>query len=455
MSLSIWKKCLTYLQNILPPTEFSMWIRPLKAKLDNNVLELSAPNCFILDWVQDKYLKHFNKLLHHFCGKNTPLLIFKIKKDHQEKNIKKLINCNHQYTTINASKWDILSISKTSSYNSHINKKYNFSNFVEGKSNKLARALTCQVADNPGNSYNPLFLYSKTGLGKTHLLHAVGNYMIVNQFNKKIIYIHSERFVQDMVKALKNNNMEKFKQYYRTVNVLLIDDIQFFANKERSQEELFHTFNCLIEGNQQIILTSDRYPKEINGIEDRLKSRFSWGITVSITPPELKTRIDILINKSKENNIKLSNEVAFFIAKRLRSNVRELEGALNRIVASAKFTNKIITIDFVQETLRDLFILQNKLTTIENIQKNVAEYYKIKVSDLLSKSRSRSITRPRQIAMAISKKLTNYSLPEIGDAFGGRDHTTVLHACKKIKQLCQENHNIKEDFLHLIQKLSL
>ncbi|EFG7880127.1 TPA: chromosomal replication initiator protein DnaA, partial [Escherichia coli] len=301
---------------------------------------------------------------------------------------------------------------------------------------------------------NPLFLYGGTGLGKTHLLHAVGNGIMARKPNAKVVYMHSERFVQDMVKALQNNAIEEFKRYYRSVDALLIDDIQFFANKERSQEEFFHTFNALLEGNQQIILTSDRYPKEINGVEDRLKSRFGWGLTVAIEPPELETRVAILMKKADENDIRLPGEVAFFIAKRLRSNVRELEGALNRVIANANFTGRAITIDFVREALRDLLALQEKLVTIDNIQKTVAEYYKIKVADLLSKRRSRSVARPRQMAMALAKELTNHSLPEIGDAFGGRDHTTVLHACRKIEQLREESHDIKEDFSNLIRTLS-
>lgn len=453
MSLSLWQQCLAYLQTILSPTEFSMWICPLKAKLNENMLELSSPNRFVLDWVQDKYLKNINQILYNFCGENAPLLMFRLKGTYKGENIRKLITFHHQYKK-KSLLWDNTSISRATSYCSNINKKHKFSNFISGISNQLARAATYQVADKPGISYNPLFLYGGTGLGKTHLLHAAGNSMIENQYNAKVVYMHSERFVQDMVRSLKNNTIEDFKIYYRSVDALLIDDIQFFANKERSQEEFFHTFNSLLEGNQQIILTSDRYPKEINGVEDRLKSRFGWGLTIAINPPELETRIAILINKAQENNIRLPDEVAFFIAKRLRSNVHELEGALNRVIANANFTSRTITVDFVREALRDLFRLQEKLVTIDNIQKKVAEYYKIKVSDLLSRRRSRSVARPRQMAMAMSKKLTNHSLPEIGDAFGGRDHTTVLHACRKIEQLREENHDIKEDFSNLIQTLS-
>ena len=340
-------------------------------------------------------------------------------------------------------------------FQGNVDAHYTFDNFVEGRSNQLGRAAAWQAALKPGDrAHNPLLLYGGTGLGKTHLLHAVGNAIKERKKDAKVIYMHSERFVQDMVKALQNNAIEEFKRYYRSVDALLIDDIQFFANKERSQEEFFHTFNALLEGNQQIILTSDRYPKEINGVEDRLKSRFGWGLTVAIEPPELETRVAILMRKADENQIHLPDEVAFFIAKRLRSNVRELEGALNRVIANANFTGRAINIDFVREALRDLLALQEKLVTIDNIQKTVAEYYKIKLADLLSKRRSRSVARPRQLAMALAKELTNHSLPEIGDAFGGRDHTTVLHACRKIEQLKEESHDIKEDYSNLIRTLS-
>jgi len=454
VSLCLWKQCLDRLQDELPTTEFSMWIRSLKAKLNNNILEIYAPNKFVLDWVKDKYLIHIKIILKEFCGSNIPLIKFNIYQNSEEKKFKK--NISNSFNNKNKkSIWDEIPVFKKLSYRSNINKKHNFENFIEGKSNQLARAAASQVANNPGNSYNPLCLYGGTGLGKTHLLHAIGNGILAYKYNIKIIYMHSERFVQDMVKALQNNAIEKFKLYYRSVDALLIDDIQFFANKERSQEEFFHTFNALLEGNQQIILTSDRYPKEINGVEDRLKSRFGWGLTVAIDPPELETRVAILIKKADENNIILSDEVAFFIAKRLRSNVRELEGALNRVIVNAHFTHRTITVDFVREALRDILALQEKLITIDNIQKTVAEYYKIKVADLLSKRRSRSVARPRQMAMAMAKELTNHSLPEIGDAFSGRDHTTVLHACRKIEQLREESHDIKEDFSNLIRTLSV
>lgn len=462
MSLSLWLQCLARLQDELPATEFSMWIRPLQAELSDNTLALYAPNRFVLDWVRDKYLNNINGLLNEFCGADTPLLRFEVgskavvptrKRNVSDSTVPSVAPVSRANSAVRPS-WENTPVPANVAYRSNVNPKHTFDNFVEGKSNQLARAAARQVADNPGGSYNPLFLYGGTGLGKTHLLHAVGNGIMARKANAKVVYMHSERFVQDMVKALQNNAIEEFKRYYRSVDALLIDDIQFFANKERSQEEFFHTFNALLEGNQQIILTSDRYPKEINGVEDRLKSRFGWGLTVAIEPPELETRVAILMKKADENNIRLPDEVAFFIAKRLRSNVRELEGALNRVIANANFTGRAITIDFVREALRDLLALQEKLVTIDNIQKTVAEYYKIKIADLLSKRRSRSVARPRQMAMALAKELTNHSLPEIGDAFGGRDHTTVLHACRKIEQLREESHDIKEDFSNLIRTLS-
>lgn len=465
MSLSLWQQCLARLQDELPATEFSMWIRPLQAELSDNTLALYAPNRFVLDWVRDKYLNNINGLLNNFCGADAPQLRFEVGTKPVTQTLKTPVNnvvapahVTQQVQPQRAAPaarpgWDNVPAPAEPTYRSNVNVKHTFDNFVEGKSNQLARA-AASGGGQSGGAYNPLFLYGGTGLGKTHLLHAVGNGIMARKPNAKVVYMHSERFVQDMVKALQNNAIEEFKRYYRSVDALLIDDIQFFANKERSQEEFFHTFNALLEGNQQIILTSDRYPKEINGVEDRLKSRFGWGLTVAIEPPELETRVAILMKKADENDIRLPGEVAFFIAKRLRSNVRELEGALNRVIANANFTGRAITIDFVREALRDLLALQEKLVTIDNIQKTVAEYYKIKIADLLSKRRSRSVARPRQMAMALAKELTNHSLPEIGDAFGGRDHTTVLHACRKIEQLREESHDIKEDFSNLIRTLS-
>ncbi|KES16350.1 ATPase involved in DNA replication initiation [Gilliamella apis SCGC AB-598-P17] len=451
MPTAIWQDCLSQLQEALPTTEFNLWIRPLQAEMIENKLYIYAPNRFVLDWVKNKYLTTISQLLNTLLGNDSLKLYLEVG---STLSVEKKSEVNQSKPDI-APAWKTTKESNSNhAYYSGINHKHTFNSFVEGKSNQLAVAAAKQVAENPGKAYNPLFLYGSTGLGKTHLLHAVGNEIVAGKANAKVVYMHSERFVQDMVKALQNNAIEEFKNYYRSVDALLIDDIQFFANKERSQEEFFHTFNSLLEGNQQIILTSDRYPKEINGVEDRLKSRFGWGLTIAIEPPELETRVAILMKKAEENNIKLPEEVAFFIAKRLRSNVRELEGALNRVIANANFTGKSITIDFVKDALKDLLALQEKLITIENIQKTVAEYYKIKVSDLLSKRRSRSVARPRQVAMALAKELTNKSLPEIGDGFGGRDHTTVLHACRKIAELKEESNDIKEDYSNLIRTLS-
>ena len=460
MTASLWQQCLTRLQEELPSGEFGLWIRPLQAEFGDRSLTLYAANRFILDWVRDKYLLRINSLFSEICGSDAPTLHFAVGRrpsaaaPQAYPTAAPMVDVRSE-PAITIPSWTSKQDAMPEiNHKSNINETYNFVNFVEGKSNQLALAAAHQVAENPGGAYNPLFLYGGTGLGKTHLLHAVGNGIRARKPNAKVIYMQSERFVQDMVKALQNNAIQEFQRYYRSVDALLIDDIQFFAKKERSQEEFFHTFNALLEGNQQIILTSDRYPKEIDGVEDRLKSRFGWGLTIAIEPPELETRVAILMRKAEENKIHLPHEVAFFIAKRLRSNVRELEGALNRVIANARFTGKPINIDFVREALRDMLALQEKLVTIDNIQKTVAEYYKIKVADLLSKRRSRSVARPRQLAMALAKELTHHSLPEIGDAFGGRDHTTVLHACRKIAELREESNDIKEDYSNLIRTLS-
>lgn len=469
MHQSLWQSCLQVLEQELSQQQFNMWIRPLQLHSTAEQITLYAPNRFVLDWVRDKYMNRINELLIQFAnGTTVPSLNF----DVGSKTAVQTPDISHAAATSNATPQvasnnfsnaghisnaqhqQAKAAPQPTVFKSNINDAYTFDSFVEGNSNQLARAAAMQVADNPGGAYNPLFLYGGTGLGKTHLLHAVGNGIKENKKDAKVVYMHSERFVQDMVKALQNNAIEEFKRYYRGLDALLIDDIQFFAKKDRSQEEFFHTFNALLEGNKQIILTSDRYPKEIDGVEDRLKSRFGWGLNVPIEPPELETRVAILMKKAHQSNIKLPEEVAFFIAKRLRSNVRELEGALNRVIANANFTGRPITIEFVKEALRDLLALQDKLVTIDNIQKTVAEYFKIRVADILSKRRSRSVARPRQIAMSLAKELTNHSLPEIGDAFGGRDHTTVLHACRKIKELKEESHEIKEDVQNLMRILS-
>ncbi len=479
---SLWEMCQGRMQQELPAQEFNTWIRPLQSQEIGDEIILYSPNQFVRNWVRDQYSEKIMALFKEFASNNTPKLRLEVGSKPQQVAVDTIstpavpaanrpitpkleigVNGLNKPVAARAIQNPAVHVPPPTGggsnmsdipFKSNIRENYTFDNFVEGKSNQLARAAATQVGDNPGGAYNPLFLYGGTGLGKTHLLHAVGNEIQARNPDAKVVYMHSERFVQDMVKALQNNAIEKFKKYYRSVNALLIDDIQFFAKKERSQEEFFHTFNALLEGNQQIVMTSDRYPKEIEGVEDRLKSRFGWGLTIVIEPPELETRVAILMKKAQEGGVALPNEVAFFIAKRLRSNVRELEGALNRVKANANFTGKPITIDFVKEALRDLIALQEKLVTIDNIQRTVSEYYKIKMADILSKRRSRSVARPRQMAMALSKELTSHSLPEIGDAFGGRDHTTVLHACRKIKELREESHDIKEDYSNLIRTLS-
>lgn len=451
MSLSLWDKCLTSLESEFPSQQFNTWIRPLQAEISDGKLVLLAPNRFVLDWIVEKFLFRINELVKQFSEKQPPTVFLEIGSKRQE--IKQAVDAPLKSNTSIAHKTTFTS-ADIPAYQSNLNTNFTFDNFVEGKSNQLAKAASLQVAENPAVAYNPLFLYGGVGLGKTHLLHAIGNQIIHNNPRAKVLYLHSERFVADMVKALQTNAMNEFKRFYRSVDALLIDDIQFFAGKDRSQEEFFHTFNSLLESQQQIILTCDRYPKEINGVEERLKSRFGWGLTVAVEPPELETRVAILMSKAEHTNMKLPYEVAFFVAKRIRSNVRELEGALKRIAANAHFTGKAITLDFVKEALRDLLALQDKLVTVDNIQRTVAEYYKIKIADLLSKRRNRSVARPRQTAMALAKELTNHSLPEIGDAFGGRDHTTVLHACRMITELRQSDADIEEDYTNLLRILT-
>lgn len=462
MLLELWQQCINILGDELPSQQFNTWIRPLQVDVNNeNELIIYAPNRFVLDWVNEKYFDRLQQLIAERSTDTPPLLTFLI-------GSKAIIN-KVKSSPVNNSKEKIAVDTKVAEnalkieepeeltklhYSNYLNRSFTFDNFVEGKSNQMARAAAWQVADNMKHGYNPLFLYGGVGLGKTHLMHAVGNYMLSKNPEAKIIYLHSERFVADMVKALQMNAINEFKKFYRSVDALLIDDIQFFANKERSQEEFFHTFNALLEGGQRIILTSDRYPKEIDGLEERLKSRFGWGLTVAIEPPELETRVAILMKKAEQAKILLNQQDAFFIAQRIRSNVRELEGSLKRVMAHAQFTGKPITIELIKEALKDLFALQDKLISIDNIQRTVAEYYKIKISDLLSKRRSRSVARPRQVAMALAKELTNHSLPEIGNAFGGKDHTTVLHACRKIDELKKTDVDILEDYKNLLRTLT-
>ena len=454
MSATVWQKCLGFLQEEYPPQQFNTWLRPLQAEVESDefTLVLLAPNRFVVDWVKKHFYSRIKELVSQISADAIKMISIEI----GSKVAKPLaIDIQSEPTSVSVASAKISSKKSADHYkNSYLNKKFVFDNFVEGNSNQLARAASSQVAERPGDAYNPLFIYGGVGLGKTHLMHAIGNTILKNNPEAKVLYLHSERFVADMVKALQTNSINEFKRFYRSLNALLIDDIQFFAGKDRSQEEFFHTFNALLEGQQQIILTSDRYPKEIEGVEERLKSRFGWGLTVAVEPPELETRVAILISKAELSNIELPYEVAFFIAKRIRSNVRELEGALRRVIANAHFTGKPITIEFVNEALRDLLALQDKLVTIDNIQKTVTEYYKVKVADLLSKRRSRSIARPRQMAMALAKELTNHSLPEIGDHFGGRDHTTVIHACRKVKELVLEGNDFAEDYKNLMRILS-
>lgn len=458
----MWRNCLQRLQSELSVTEFNTWIKPLQVRETDKEMALFAPNPFFVDWIRQQYLDRITEFVTSKEDSNQMHISLhvgnaQIAESASTQGTNNTTQASTKPTVNHIASTPVNNNRSNASSNfpqNNLNNKFTFNNFVEGKSNQLARAAAEQVAENPGISYNPLLIYGGVGLGKTHLMHSVGNLILKDKPDSKIVYLHSERFMANMVKALQSNSMDAFKNYYRSVDALLIDDIQFFANKGRTQEEFFHTFNNLIEKNKQVIITCDRYPKEIEGLEERLKSRFGWGLTVAIEPPDLETRVAILMSKANQSNIELPHEVAFFIAKRIRSNVRELEGALKRVIANAQFTGRSITLDFVKDALKDLIAAQDKLISIDNIQKTVATYYKIKVSDLLSKRRSRSITRPRQMAMTLAKKLTNHSLPEIGDAFGGRDHTTVLHACRKIDELKSESVDIEEDYSNLLRTLS-
>ncbi|HBN9525766.1 chromosomal replication initiation protein DnaA [Pseudomonas aeruginosa] len=513
MSVELWQQCVDLLRDELPSQQFNTWIRPLQVEAEGDELRVYAPNRFVLDWVNEKYLGRLLELLGERGEGQLPALSLLIGSkrsrtpraaivpsqthvappppvapppapvqpvsaapvvvpreelppvttapsvssdpyEPEEPSIDPLAAAMPAGAASAVRTERNVQVEGALKHTSYLNRTFTFENFVEGKSNQLARAAAWQVADNLKHGYNPLFLYGGVGLGKTHLMHAVGNHLLKKNPNAKVVYLHSERFVADMVKALQLNAINEFKRFYRSVDALLIDDIQFFARKERSQEEFFHTFNALLEGGQQVILTSDRYPKEIEGLEERLKSRFGWGLTVAVEPPELETRVAILMKKAEQAKIELPHDAAFFIAQRIRSNVRELEGALKRVIAHSHFMGRPITIELIRESLKDLLALQDKLVSIDNIQRTVAEYYKIKISDLLSKRRSRSVARPRQVAMALSKELTNHSLPEIGVAFGGRDHTTVLHACRKIAQLRESDADIREDYKNLLRTLT-
>lgn len=494
----MWEKCVNNLQDELPSQLFNTWIRPLQAHCDGASIHLTAPNRFVKDWVSDKFLERIQELVNELSPANSVDVVLEINSTRGINGVNgatflpdlvpeagkqrtsngfssESLRDNHDTGVASDSRVEMaaktvrpngfgnsfaapsrkVEVEGAIKHDNCLLGHYTFSNFVEGKSNQLALAAACQITENPGGSYNPLFLYGGVGLGKTHLMHAVGLELRKQNPEAKIVYLHSERFVADMVKALQLNAINEFKRFYRSVDALLIDDIQFFAKKERSQEEFFNTFNALFEGGQQMILTSDRYPKEINGLEERLKSRFGCGLTVAVEPPELETRVAILMKKAEQARIELPPEVAFFIAQRIRSNIRELEGALKRVIVSAHVaTAKRIDIDLVKDSLKDLLALQNRQISLDNIQRTAAEYYKIKVADLMSKRRSRSVARPRQVAMALAKELTNHSLPEIGDSFGGRDHTTVLHACRKVAQLREENSDIREDYKNLLRSLT-
>ena len=428
--LKFWSECTQKLEAKLSQEEFNTWIKPLKADINNNNLEISAPNDFVLTYVRD----NLGQIIENLVNTTDNTLNVKFKTLDKSTFVEKL-NVAEENTP-------------------GLVKSFTFDAFVEGKSNHMALAAAKQVAANPNGDYNPLFIYGGVGLGKTHLMHAVGNQILHSDRSKRIVYVHSEKFVADMVKALQLGAMSEFKEFYRNADALLIDDIQFFAGKEQSQEEFFHTFNALLDRNNQMILTCDKYPKEIDGLEERLKSRLGWGLPVVIDPPELETRAAVLMQKASSMGVEMPNDCAFYIAQRIRSNIRELEGALKRVIANARFTNQPIDLALVKDALKDLFVISAKMVSIENIQKTVAEYYNIKLSDLLSKRRSRSITRPRQLAMALTKELTNHSLPEIGEAFNGRDHTTVLHACKKIAELRKENPSQEEDYRNLNRALT-
>jgi chromosomal replication initiator protein len=435
-----WLKCLKLLNGEVSEKQFNTWIRPIQSIESNTLLRLLAPNEFVVQRVSDQYLPRIIDLISEINKE------IKVSLEVGSRN-SSAAKPNPSYKTQKSSE-------KLPVIQSRLNPGFTFDGFVEGKSNQLAKAAAMQVAENIGTSYNPLFIYGGVGLGKTHLMQAVGNALLTHKPNARISYVHSERFVGDMVRGLQHNTISDFKRSYRSLDALLIDDIQFFAGKERSQEEFFHTFNALLEGQKQVILTCDRYPKEVSGLEERLKSRFGWGLTVAIEPPELETSVAILMKKASLESINLPEEVAFFIAKRIRSNVRELEGALRRVVANSQFTGSEITLDFAKEALKDLLSLQERLVSIENIQKTVADYFKLRVADLLSKRRSRSVARPRQIAMTLAKELTNHSLPEIGNAFGGRDHTTVLHGYRRILELREIENRVNEDYLNLLRTLT-
>ncbi|MBT6015162.1 MAG: chromosomal replication initiator protein DnaA [Nitrosomonadales bacterium] len=436
-----WELCLDKFSKRLTNQQINTWIKPLTIKVNKDRFSIYAPNQFVLEWVKGRFDKEMLLLTEeHLKIKSIEYLVTK-------KN-NKTPPSKPSDTPIKKSK----KIFSTTSTNG-LNKDFDFDNFVTGKANQLATAAGRQVAENPGETYNPLFIYGGVGLGKTHLMHAIGNHVKSLKPDAKVKYLHAERYVHGVVKAYENKSFDSFKKTYHNLDLLLIDDIQFIAKKNRTQEEFFYAFNSLIENKKQIIITCDSYPKEITGVDDRLRTRFSWGLTVSIDPPELEMRVAILLKKAEQNKVDLPEDVAFFVAKQIRSNVRELEGALNRIVAMSNFMNVSISTALAKESLKDLIAVRGRQVSVENIQKTVAEFYKIKVSDILSKKRSRNFSRPRQVAMALTRELTNLSFPDIGAAFGGRHHTTIMHACDEIEDLRLKNHNIGQDLGFLTQVL--
>jgi len=481
LSAPLWDQCLSLLETELSEQQLNTWIRPLQAHEEDGRLRIMAPNRFVLDMVQSTFLARIQELVTTiagdppvtvslFIGTGVPRAVERratagagAPVDDRDEGRSSAGWVDGVESTSSESRTgsqaapersQIAGSQPLSSRDSGLSPLFSFETLVEGKSNQFGRAAATQIGKNPGTAYNPFLIYGSSGLGKTHLMQAIGNEILSNRPNARVMYLNSERYVGEMVSALQHGRINKFKQFYRGLDALLLDDVQFFAGKDQTQEEFFHNFNALLEGGQQIVLTCDRYPKEVNGLEERLKTRFGWGLSVSVEPPELEMRVAILNSKAEQNGVELPSEVSFFIAKRVRSNVRELEGALKRVMATSQLIGKPITLDFTRETLKDLLAVQAKLVTIENIQKTVSEYYRMRQTDLTAKSRSRSIARPRQMAMALSKELTGKSLPEIGQAFGGRDHTTVLHACRKIVELQAEDSAIREDYDNLMRTLS-
>jgi len=448
MMESLWEACSARLQKELPSQQFNTWIRPLRPgveQLEESELALVAPNRFVLQWIKDRFVPKIESLASELAGRPVRLsLTLPAIDPPAEAPAAAPVRPTNKPASVPV---------RPKLERSNLIADFTFESFVSGKANQLARAAALQVAENPGTSYNPLFIYGGVGLGKTHLIHAVGNHVLARQPAARARYLHAAQYISDVVRAYQQRSFDAFKRYYHSLDVLLIDDIQFFTGKDRTQEEFFYAFNALIEAHKQIIITCDTYPRDISGIDERLKTRFSWGLTVAIEPPEQEMRVAIVLKKAEGLGVSLSEEVAFFIAKHIRSNVRELEGALKNVIAFARFNGREITIDLAKDALRDLLTVQNRQISIENIQKTVAEFYKIKVADLHAKKRTRNIARPRQIAMALAKELTQMSLPEIGDAFGNRDHTTVLHACRTIAALRLKDTEINRDFHVLEQTL--